>query len=251
MSARKPKPVAMSGDRRKRSRSRLRVYFKTVSVNGRLPAFLLSVGLSVLVFGFLFSKDFPVRVVVVEGNKVAYAESIVDRSGALGQSIFTLDTGEVARRVAAHPAVASVDVSARLPDTIVVKVSERLPVLDWQTGDQTVLVDDHGRVIASGEEKSLPRVIQTSGSGPAPGDSVPADIVQAATYLIQQLGPSIVALGYDGNTGLTAQLAGGRTVVLGGGDRIPLKLSVLSAALKMSQQWSRLDVREPDRPFYQ
>jgi cell division protein FtsQ len=188
---------------------------------------------------------------VVEGNKVAYAESIVNQSGALGQSIFTLDTGDVARRVATHPAVASVDVSARLPDTIVVRVTERLPALVWQTADQAVLVDDQGRVIANGDDKSLPRVIQTSGKAPAPGDREPANIVQAAAYLTKQLGSSLAALGYDPNSGLIAQLAGGRTVVLGDGDRIPLKLSVLSAALKMTQQWSRLDVREPDRPFYQ
>jgi cell division protein FtsQ len=253
MNARRPTPVPRSNERERRKprRSRARGYFKAVSVNGRLPAFLLSVGLSVLVFGFLFSSDFPVRVVVVEGNKVAYADSIVERSGAMGQSVFTLDTGEVARRVAQHPAVASADVHAELPDTIVVKVTERIPVLVWQTGDQAVLVDEHGGVIATGDDKSLPRVIQTSGKGPIPGDQLPADIVQAATYLTKQMGSSLSALGYDSTTGLTAQLSNGRTVVLGSGDRIPLKLSVMSAALKMSEQWSRLDVREPDRPFYQ
>ncbi len=251
MSARRPNPVGKPGERRRPKRSRVRGYFKAVSVNGRLPAFLLSVGLSVLVFGFLFSNDFPVRVVVVEGNNVAYADSIVERSGAMGKSIFTLDTGDVARLVADHPAVASADVRAELPDTIVVQVRERLPEVVWQTGDQTVLVDDHGRVIASGDDKSLPRVIQTSGTAPSPGERVPADIVQAATYLTQELGTSLTALGYDSTSGLIAQLDSGRTVVLGSGDRIPLKLSVLSSALKMSQQWSRLDVREPDRPFYQ
>ncbi len=251
MSARRPKSVSKPADRRRPGRSRARGYFKSVSVNGRLPAFLLSVGLSVLVFGFLFSNDFPVRVVVVEGNKVAYADSIVERSGAIGKSVFTLDTADVARLVANHPAVASADVRAELPDTIVIKVTERLPVLVWQTGDQAVLVDDHGRVIASGDDKDLPRVIQTSGDAPVPGARVPADIVQAATYLTKQMGPSLTALGYDSSSGLIAQLDSGRTVVLGSGDRIPLKLSVVTSALKMSQQWSRLDVREPDRPFYQ
>ncbi len=251
MKARRPKPVQSSTEHRKPRRARARGYFKAVSVNGRLPAFLLSVGLSVMVFGFLFSSDFPVRVVVVQGNKVAYADSIVERSGAIGQSVFTLDTGEVARRVARHPAVASADVHAELPDTIVVNVTERIPTLVWQTGDQAVLVDERGGVIATGDDKTLPHVIQTSGTSPAPGDRLPADIVQAATYLTKALGSSLTALGYDSTTGLTAQLTGGRTVVLGSGDRIPLKMSVVSAALKMSERWSKLDVREPDRPFYQ
>ena len=251
MKARRPTSVAPPAKRRKPKHTRARHYFKTVSINGRLPAFLLSVGLSVLVFGFLFSSDFPVRVVVVEGNKVAYADSIVERSGAMGQSVFTLDTGEVARQVAAHPAVASADVHAELPDRIVVRITERLPAIAWKTGDQSVLVDERGGVIATGDEATLPHVIQTSGDGPAPGAHVPADIVQAAIYLSKKLGSSLTALGYDANTGLTAQLSGGRTVVIGSGDRIPLKLSVVSAALKMSERWSTLDVREPDRPFYQ
>lgn len=224
---------------------------KSLVVTGRLPAFLLSVGLSVLVFGFLFSADFPVRVVVVEGNKVAYADSIVEQSGAMGKSIFTLDTSDVAQRVAQYPAVASADVHAELPDTIVVNVTERIPVLVWQTGQSSVLVDERGGVIAAGDDKSLPRVIQTSGTSPKAGQQVPADIVQAATYLWKQMGSSLTALGYDSTNGLTAQLSGGRTVVLGSGDQIPLKMSVVSAALKMSQTWSRLDVRQPDRPYYQ
>lgn len=251
MNVRRPTPTAGSIERRRPRRARARGYFKSVSINGRLPAFLLSVGFSVLVFGFLFSADFPVRVVVVQGNKVAYADSIVERSGAMGQSVFTLDTAEVARRVAQHPAVASADVYAELPDTIVVNVTERIPTLVWQTGNEAVLVDERGGVIAVGDDKSLPHVRQTSGDSPVPGNRVPADIVQAASYLTKALGSSLTALGYDSTTGLTAQLSGGRTVVLGTGDRIPLKMSVVSAALKMPERWSKLDVREPDRPFYQ
>lgn len=251
MKRRRPGTIPKTSEKRKRRRNRVGSYFKSVAVNGRLPAFLLSVGLSVLVFGFLFSGDFPVRVVVVEGNKVAYADAIVERSDAIGQSIFTLDTGQVAQRVAQHPAVASADVHAELPDTVVVKVTERIPFLVWRTGSQSVLVDARGTVIANGDDASLPHVTQTSGTAPAPGDRVPADIVQAAAYLTKQMGSSLTALGYDDTNGLTAQLSDGRTVVLGSGSQIPLKMSVVSAALKMSEQWSRLDVREPDRPFYQ
>jgi cell division protein FtsQ len=46
-------------------------------------------------------------------------------------------------------------------------------------------------------------------------------------------------------------LVDGRTVVLGNGDQIPLKVSVLQAVLKLPDHWSKLDVRQPDRPYYQ
>jgi cell division protein FtsQ len=248
---RRPTRFAQSPERKKRRRSRVGGLLRSGSLNGRLPAFLLSVGLAVLVFGFLFSGDFPVRTVVVEGNKVAYADSIVELSGAMGQSVFTLNTEQIAQRVATHPAVASADVKAQFPDTVVIHLKERVPALAWHTGEQVVEVDERGDVIAFGDDSALPKIIQSSGDGPAPGTQVASGIVQAALYVTKTLGPTLSVLSYDPSTGLTAQLVDGRTVVLGNGDQIPLKVSVLQAVLKLPDHWSKLDVRQPDRPYYQ
>ncbi|HEX3724069.1 MAG TPA: FtsQ-type POTRA domain-containing protein [Nitrolancea sp.] len=248
---RKPAQFTHTPERRKRRSSRFSVLLRSGSFNGRLPAFLLSVGLSVLVFGFLFSGDFPVRVVVVEGNNVAYADSIVGLSGAMGQSIFTLNTQQIAQRVAAHPAVASANVKAEFPDTVVVHVTERIPVLAWHTDKQVALVDERGDVIALSDDSALPKIVQVSGDAPSPGTRVDSGIVQAALYVTKTLGPTLSTLNYDPSNGLTAQLADGRTVVLGSGDEIPLKISVLQAVLKQPYQWTKLDVRQPDRPYYQ
>lgn len=216
-----------------------------------MPAFLLSVGLAVLAFGFLFSEDFAVRTVVVQGNNLAYADSIVAASGALGQSIFRLDTEEVAERVASHPAVASAQVSAAFPDRIIVKLTERVPTLVWQTGDQAVLVDDHGWVIARGYDENLPRVVQVEGDPLTPGSQIPPALIQAVQAVRERLGPRMSMLEYDPANGLIAHLQDDRSVVLGTSDRIPLKLNVLDAALSIQDQWKKLDVREPERPYYQ
>jgi cell division protein FtsQ len=249
MSARRP--AGSAPDRRKRSGSRIRTSIRNGSRSGRLPAFLLSVGLAVLVFGFLFSGDFPVKVVVVQGNTVAYADAITELSGAMGQSIFTANSQTIAQRVATHPAVASVKVSTEFPDKVVIRLNERVPVLAWHTGDQVALVDERGDVIAIADDPSLPAIVQTSGDGPTPGTKVTAGIVQAALYVHEQLTTKLAQLGYDPTSGLTAQLNDGRTVVLGSGDKIPLKVSVLQTVLTLPDQWTRLDVRQPDRPYYQ
>jgi len=248
---RRPTKVVRPPERKKRSGSRVVGLLRSGSVNGRLPAFLLSVGLAVLVFGFLFSGDFPVRTVVVEGNNVAYVDSIVELSGAMGQSVFTLNTEQIAQRVATHPAVASADVRTQFPDTVVIHLRERVPAIAWHTGAQTVEIDERGDVIAFGDDSALPKIVQTSGDGPAPGAQVATGIVQAALYITRTLGPTLAVLNYDPSVGLTAQLADGRTVVLGSGDQIPLKVSVLQAVLKLPDHWSKLDVRQPDRPYYQ
>lgn len=249
MSARRP--AASAPDRRIRRRSRIGAFVRDGSRSGRLPAFLLSVGLAVLVFGFLFSGDFPVRVVVVQGNKVAYADAITELSGAMGESIFSVDSRTIAKRVATHPAVSSVKVTTEFPDKVVIRLNERVPALAWHTGSQVALVDERGDVIAIADDPSLPVITQTSGDGPIPGTKVNAGIVQAVLYVHEKMGTKVAQLGYDPASGLTAQLNDGRAVVLGDGDKIPLKVSVLETVLKLPDQWTRLDVRQPDRPYYQ
>lgn len=245
------RPTDSAPERRKRRRSRIGTFIRDGSRSGRLPAFLLSVGLAVLVFGFLFSGDFPVKVVVVQGNKVAYADAITELSGAMGESIFSVDSRTIAQRVATHPAVSSVNVTTEFPDKVVIQLNERVPVLAWHTGDQVALVDERGDVIAIADDPSLPVMVQTSGDGPTPGTRVATGIVQAALYVHEKLGTKLAQLGYDPASGLTVQLSDGRTVVLGDGVKIPLKVSVLQTVLTLPDQWTRLDVRQPDRPFYQ
>jgi len=237
--------------RRRRRRSRLAGFLHARAVHGRLPAFLLAVGLSVLGRGFLFSDDFVVRSVVVQGNALAFADSIVATSGALGQPVFRLDTEEVARRVAAHPAVASAEVRTEFPDRVVVRVQERVPVLAWQAGEQAVLVDQQGWVIALGFDPNLPRVVQTEGDLPRVGAQISPELIQAIQVVQERLGERLTMVAYEPRLGLTAHLTEGRTVVLGGSDRLPLKLNVLDAALSLPDHWSQLDLREPERPYYQ
>lgn len=243
-----PRPRAAS---RRPRRSRLGAFLRQSAVNGRLPALLLSIGLSVLTGGFLFSGDFSVRTVVVQGNSLAYADSVAEASGALGQSIFRLDTQEVAERVAAHPAVASVEVAAEFPNRIVVRLQERIPALVWQTGDQAVLVDERGWVIAEGFEPGLPRIVQVEGELPTPGTQLPPVLTAAVRAIEERLGERLAMLQYDRATGLAAQLTDGRSVIFGSTDRMPVKLAVVEAAESLEGPWTRLDVREPDRPYYQ
>ena len=230
--------------------SRLTRFVRRIIASGRLPAFLLSVGLAVIAFGFLFSQDFVVRTVVVRGNVLAPADSIVTTSAALDQPIFRLDTQAVARRIAALPAVESVEVSAKLPDRLIVQVHERVPVIIWQTGDQAILIDEHGWVLAPAGDQSLPRVLQTEGDAPVVGSRIEPELIQAIQVVHERLGPQLMTLEYDQPTGLTADFADGRIVMLGTPDQIPVKLNVLDAAMSIQDQWHRLDLREPDRPSY-
>lgn len=236
---------------RAKRRSRVRTFLRDTAINGRLPAFLLSVGLSVLVVGLLVSDDFIVQRVIVEGNNVAYADSIVSTSDALGQSVFHLDTVEISQRVVTHPAVVSAEVSAMFPDRVIVRLQERLPALVWQFGDRAVLVDEYGWVIAEGYDPELPRVVLSAGPLPEPNSKLSTELVDAVHFVGNELQSDLATLEYDIATGLIAHLDDGRSIVLGNSDQIPLKLSVLEASMSLANRWTKLDVREPDRPYFQ
>lgn len=238
--------IAARGHRR--SRGRFGRFLRRGTVTGRLPAFLLAVGLSVLVAGFLSAKEYTVRSVVVYGNQLTFVDTIVASSGALGQPLFWLDTEAVAQRVAAHPAVAAAEVRAVFPDQVLIRLHEREPVVVWRQGEQAVLVDGEGWVIAAGDRSELPHIEQVEGALPAPGTRLPAGVVQAVIVLRERLGQRAVAFEYSEQTGISVELNNGRIVHFGMAERLPEQLQVLEAVEQAGVDWANLDLRDPERP---
>ncbi|CAN5123564.1 hypothetical protein BH24CHL7_BH24CHL7_10310 [soil metagenome] len=62
-------------------------------------------------------------------------------------NLFSLPTADMERRLLELPAVARAEVRVVLPDSLVVAVSERVPVLVWRTADRAFLVDAAGVLI--------------------------------------------------------------------------------------------------------
>lgn len=251
MPTRSPGRITETTPRRRRPnrRARLRAHTLELVRTGRLPAFLLSVGLAVILVAFAVSDDFQAETVVIRGNSIAFADSIVEQSGAIGQSMFQLDTNEVAERVAEHPVVESARVRAELPDRVVVNLVEREPAIVWQTGDRAVLIDEHGWVLAEGDAEDLPWVVELDGTLPAPGARIDPGKVAAVEYLNEQIGAEGV-LEYDEIEGFQAYLDDQRVVTFGSHDELPVKVEVVAALDDRGDEWSRLDVRDPDRPVY-
>lgn len=240
-----------SGSRRRPNRrARLRAHTLELVRTGRLPAFLLSVGLGVILGAFAMSDDFLVDTVVVRGNSIAYADSVVEQSSALGQSMFRINTDDVASSVARHPVVDYARVRVELPDRVVVDVVEREPAIVWQTGDRAVLVDEYGWVLAEGESDELPWVVEMDGELPSPGTQLDPGKVVAVQYLYEQVGSSAV-LEFDQTNGFQVYLGDERVILFGSPDELPVKMEVVAALSSERDEWTRLDVRDPERPVYQ
>ncbi len=99
-------------------------------------------------------------------------------------NLFAVDLGRVRRRLESVAVVESAEVSRRLPDTLVVRVNERMAVARLGTDDRLSLaVDREGHVLGPGSLRpNLPSVVGLRQAGLRPGmtltDSLFVDALQ-------------------------------------------------------------------------
>ena len=74
---------------------------------------------------------------------------------AIGSSLLGADLRAAEQAVAALPLVASVRVTAGLPDTVQIRVREKALLLRWQIGDQVYAVSESGEILGSIDELHL------------------------------------------------------------------------------------------------
>jgi len=218
--------------------------------SGRLPALLVMLGGFLLLYGFLFSGDFLVASVVVKGTDIGEPAQIVTTADAIGEPIFTIDASDSAERVAALPYVESVTVRTRYPDEVVISVVERTPVVLWQVDSRAFLIDAYGNVLAEQVRDGLPLVIVEE-DAPAIGATIDPERVAAVIAVRETLADRLEELRWVPGDGLVARLTDKRVVILGSAERLPLKLAVYDEVTRLTEPWSLLDLREPDRPYYE
>jgi hypothetical protein len=66
-----------------------------------------------------------------------------------GTNLFQVQTAPIEARLAALPTVASARVSVSLPHALTIAITERVPILVWQVGDNRYLADSAGVLFAT------------------------------------------------------------------------------------------------------
>lgn len=222
--------------------------------NGRLPA-----GVGALVLGGVLAfvmtdARFSVNRVVVTGVAALSGSTIAETTGVLGQSVFSVESAAVARRIAALPGVQRSDVYTEAPDTIVVRIEERQAVLVWDAGGQSFLVDAAGDVLGQPDASAPPPLphLQALAGTPIPvaGGRVSSDPIRATLALNERLpteaGLTQAAITLDPVVGLIVQTGTWRAV-LGNDEYLGKKLAVLKRLLQQPP-WTEADLRDPERP---
>ncbi|NTU76299.1 MAG: FtsQ-type POTRA domain-containing protein [Alphaproteobacteria bacterium] len=106
---------------------------------------------------------FAVRDVIVEGRLHTEKDELFAALGTEANApILAFDPDEAREKISQLPWVAAVTIERRLPDTILVRLTERQPLARWQHNNKTVVIDATGAVLATAKPElfaTLPLVV--------------------------------------------------------------------------------------------
>lgn len=120
--------------------------------------------LLLLVLGSSFaltSSAFRVAQVSVTGAHHDILVQSIQHMGMQGQNIFLIDVEVLTARIEMLPMVASASLEKQWPNQLQVTVTERTPVLLWQTAHGTYSVDRQGVVIAPANQTAAADALMT------------------------------------------------------------------------------------------
>ncbi len=121
------------------------------------------------------SSLFAIRHVEISGNSQVTEERIMDLAGITpGANIFSVRPSRADLWLTIEPYIASADVSRRLPGTVTVTVTERVPAAMMYAGSAVLFLDAGGRVLERFHilsEAGLPLIsgVDLTGCGTVPG----------------------------------------------------------------------------------
>ncbi|HLV99745.1 MAG TPA: FtsQ-type POTRA domain-containing protein [Ktedonobacterales bacterium] len=248
-----------AGPKRRFSRSRRERWLRRAVVI--VPLLL------VVVFGLhaLFTTTyFEVQQITIEGTRNGQLIAAIERLHLTGVNIFLADTSADAALVKTLPPIADASVTRNLPNTLLVHVVERQPVLIWQVGATLYSVDAGGAIIGQVQQADgLPVMsdehsLDQHGHPFAPGGKIDPKIIQMARHLLEQVptasGITSFTLRDTLLYGIVLFSAEGWQARFGGPDNLQHKIDELAAIVQLvrqqGQQLALIDLRFGNYPYY-
>lgn len=178
----------------------------------------------------------------VGGNQRIASSDIFTASRIDGRSIFLVRPSQVAERVAALPGIAGAAVHVRLPNQVLIDVTEQTPLVAWQSPTGTVWLTAAGAEVPSqGEPPPLTLNDLTGRSPEAVRDTQQAVLSNLAE--LHAARPDLTDLYYGTLEGLYFRAPEGWTVYLGETGSLATKLALLAATQqKLAEQGDRPQV---------
>jgi cell division protein FtsQ len=193
-----------------------------------------------------WSSVFALNGVRVEGASDALRTKVLTAAEApTGTPLIRVDTAAVQSRVVRVAEVADADVSRAFPQTLVIRITPRVPVAAVDTGHRWMLVDASGLAYASVTER--PDTLARLNTSAASSDrEVRAAAVAVLRQLPKGLAEHVVEVRARTVDDVRLELPDEVEVIWGSAEHGPRKAAVLQALL---QEDGRVyDVSVPDHP---
>lgn len=207
------------------------------------------------------SPFFEISNVEVRGNQRVAAISVAERTGLLGERIFTADLAAAQRELHTMPLLSSVRIERSWPDTVVVHVEERQPWGIWEQGGVAYTIDREGVVISLTEVAApgSPVIVSSEQGSRLLGDRVDYQAVDATAEIYEllprQLGTTVTEVAFVAGKGVQVTTGTGQVALLGDSSGITYKLAVWAAVSTEAQQggiaYNVIDLRYGNRPVLQ
>jgi hypothetical protein len=153
-----------------------------IAIGWRVVSFALVALLAATLYFFWNSPKFKVNDASVVGLQRVSSRDVETVLGVTGQPVFTLDIDTMRQKLAGtFPEFSAVTVNIDFPNSLVVQVTERKPVLTWKQDGKTDLVDADGVafLLRDGAKPAPGPVVEAKGappSAPAPVSISPSEI---------------------------------------------------------------------------
>ncbi|MBN2255601.1 MAG: FtsQ-type POTRA domain-containing protein [Deltaproteobacteria bacterium] len=147
--------TAIIGTRKNRLKRRSGKIFGDV-VRSTVLIMVTGIVAIVMVYGYnvvITASFFRVETVTVNGT-VRMAESDILRLSGIGltENIWTVNRGEVSRKIEAHPWIRDVSIGIELPNRLVIQVAEREPAAFVLIEGNLHIMDWHGEIFKQAEK---------------------------------------------------------------------------------------------------
>ncbi|MFF4170316.1 cell division protein FtsQ/DivIB [Streptomyces sp. NPDC001744] len=221
---------------------------------------LAAAGLVAVATGTLWalygSSWFRVERVETSGTRVltpARVEAVA--AVPAGAPLVSVDTDAIEARIRRGlPRIGAVEVERDWPHGIVLKVTERQPVLLIEKGGKFTEVDSSGLRFATvaTAPRGVPRLVLDASASPSlrrfGADRLLREAVRVRGELPEEIAGDTRVVRVTSYDSVTLELSGGRTVFWGSGEHGPVKARVLAALLKAAPKAGRFDVSAPTAP---
>lgn len=206
-----------------------------------------------------WSPLLAVEEIALVGGKHVSSEDVASVTGLdENDNLLLVSTGRVASQVEELSWVAAAKVDRKLPGTVRIKVTERIPRVVLATTDARWLLDARGHVLAPAPAGAddLPVLAAAAVSGIAEGVQVEEPEVRDALTALRSLSPRIrsdvVAVLAPTSERITLSLSDGTQVRFGAAESLGAKNEVLQALLAEMKLEGRtggyIDIRVPTSP---